>query len=359
MRVTEQMQYNSIKLSLQDSVDELARKNNQLFTGKKADKTSDDVLGTVLALDYKVKLSANTQYLNNVDLASTELSFAATTVESISSDLETVRNLVREGLQDLTPTQKAANSAKAAQWRDILAGMSNTKYGNKYMFSGYQTDQTSFVYNAATFQYDYNGDSGSIKLPVDKGVTVPANVQGSAVFSPPLPAGLPAALADGTPITYAQATNPANGINTLTVTIGTFGNPGYDTFTTSNYMDMLNTVSFAWNDQNIDGTALDPAPAMSATMGKHRVEALSKIFDDASNQAFQVISDISMRTVSLDDQKKRLTATSSNVSAALLDVEGVDINQVAVDIRIAETALDAIRSTAAKVLSKSIFDFLR
>jgi len=358
MRVTEQMQYSMIKLSLQDSVDGLARSNKQLLSGKKADKPSDDVLGTVLAMDYKVSIGANTQYLNNIDLASSQLSFAATTVDSIGSSLGNISGLLSKGASETTPEQRAANSSQAADWRNMLLDLSNTKYGDRYLFSGYQADQQSFTYNAATFRYDYNGDTGSINLPVDKGVTVPANVQGSAAFSPPLPAGLPAALADGTPITYAQATNPANGINTLTVTIGTFGNPGYDTFTTANYMDMLNTVSSAWKDQNVDGTALDPAPALSTTMGNHRVEALSKIFDNSSAQIFQVTSDLSMRTVKLDDEKKRLTNSGINLSSALSKVEDADINQVAVDLTTAQVALDAIRSTAAKIISKSIFDYL-
>ncbi|MGC2062667.1 MAG: hypothetical protein WA610_06790 [Thermodesulfovibrionales bacterium] len=359
MRVTEQMQYNMIRFSLQDSVDELARKNNQLMSGKKADKPSDDVLGTIQAMAYKVSLSANTQYLNNVDLAGIQLSFMETAVESISSTLDNIHSLIRKGVHETAPEQKTANSNQASQWRDMLLDLSNTTYGNKYLFSGCKTDQQSFTYNAATFHYDYNGDTESINIPVEKGVTVPVNVQGSAAFSPPLPSGLPAALPDGTPIAYTQATNPANGINTLTITIGTVGNPGYDTFTTASYMDMLNTVSFAWKDQNVDGTALDPAPAMGATMGNHRVEALSKIFDTMSSQVFQVTSDISMRMVKLDDEKKRLNNSDANLLSALSKVEDADINQVAVDIKTAQISLDAIRATAAKILSQSIFDFLR
>ncbi|MBA4373174.1 MAG: flagellar hook-associated protein 3 [Thermodesulfovibrio sp.] len=365
MRVTEQMQSNMIRLSLQNSVDELARSNNQLMSGKKAEKPSDDVLGTVLAMDYRVSLSAIEQFKSNIDLANVQISFSTTTIESVSETLTSLYGLVRTGSNTLTTDQKISYSQQAEQWRDMLLDFSNNKLGGKYIFSGYQTGQPAFAANPAApalpLTYDYNGDNGSFRIPIDKGVTVPVNIQGSRAFSPSLPANLPTALGDGTVISYASVPDVSgNGVNNTTITIGNFpADPGSDQFTASNYMEMANILSFAWKGQNVDGTALGPDAATSETMGLHRVQALAPIFSNVSAHMQQIVTDLSLRKVKLDDEVKRLTSVDINFRTALSKVEDADINQVAVDIKTAQVALDAIRTTAAKILSQSIFDFLR
>ncbi len=363
MRVTEQMQANMIRLSLQSSVDELGRSNRQLMTGKKADKPSDDVLGTVQAMDYRVSISANERFRNNIDLADIELSFTSATMESVSSSLANLYSLVSLGSQPLVdPDLRASYSQQAAEWRDMLLNLSNTKYGDKYIFSGYQTGLPAFAANPAVpalpLQYDYNGDSGKTNVPVARGMNVPVNLPGSTVFSPPLPLNPPALLPDGRSVAYAQVTNPANGINTLTVTVGAVGDPDYDTFAASNYMEMANILSFAWKGQAVDGTPLGPDAATSQTMGMHRVQALAPVFEGVSSQMIQITTDIGLRKTRLDDQVKRLSNTYLSLKTALSRVEDADINQVAVDIKTAQVALEAMRTTAAQILSQSIFDFL-
>ncbi len=358
MRITGQLQYGLIKSGLQNTIEDLTNLNTELATGKKINKPSDDPLGVARAMDYRVTLSQNNQYQNIIDLTNARLNITATTVSSVSDIISQMISLVNKGQSSTDPTEKTADSLQASQLRDTLLYMANQKYGDSYLFSGFKSNQTSFTYNAATFQYDYNGDNNTVNVPVDQGATVAANAPGNTVFSPPLPANLPANLADGTPISYAQVTNPANGVNTLTVTIGTAGNPGYDTFSVSNYMDMANVAAYAWKDQNVDGTALDPSSSISAAMGSNRLQALAPVFEDFRSTIQPVTTDIALRLTTLDNTKTRLTSLSTILQNSISGIEGADMDQVAVDIQSTQLALTAMRTTAGKILSESLFNFL-
>ena len=359
MRITTNMMFNQLTKSLHGSMSDIAELNTRLFTGKKINKPSDDVIGSVNAMDYKVNINANEQFQRNIDAASVYLDFNDKSMTSISDSMSKLKAISYQAVNQQQQADRDVFAQQAADYRDFLLTVANSKIGERYMFSGYRTDQKAFAFNAATNHYDYNGDFGEIKVQFDKEVNMAVNVQGSRVFSVPLSKSLPAALFDGTPVSYTEAADPVTGVTTVTVAIGNAGDPDYDTFTYSNVMDMANIMSAAWQYKNIDGADLNADPTLNETIAMHRIKALSVPFDDANKQVLTIQAEVGTRQSEFKDQTTKLDNSTLTLQNALAKTEDADMTETIVDIQQAQTALEALRSSSATLLSQSLFDFLK
>ena len=359
MRITSFMIYNQLSRALQKNMEDFAKLNNQLASGKRIDKPSDDIIGMMRALDYRLNINTTEQYQRNIEEANFHLQFTDKVLNSVSNSLLKLKELLSMGGNNQTEENRSFYAKQAAEWRDFLLELSNSTLRDRYIFSGYKTDQIAFTYNPSTYHYDYNGDLGEIKIPFDTGATLPLNIQGSKAFSFTLEGPLPTELPDGTPINYTQATDPVTGITTITVEIGNAGDPEYDTFSFSNIMDVANMLSFAWEYKDTDGSDLNSDPAIREEMAMRRLWALSIPLDAARNQVLQAQAEIGTRQVHLDDQKTRLDNTTLNLKNALTETEDADMDETITEILKTETALQALREAASRILSQSLLDFLK
>jgi flagellar hook-associated protein 3 FlgL len=359
MRITSFMIFNQLTRALQSNMEDFTKLNSQLASGKRIQKPSDDIIGMMRALDYRLSINTTEQYKKNIEEADFQLQFTDNVLGSLSNSLLELKQLVSTGGNAQSQENRSFYAEQAAKWRDFLLGLSNTKLREKYIFSGYQTNQKAFTYNSTTYQYEYNGDLGEINVLIDKEATLSLNIQGSRAFSFTMNGPLPTELPDGTPINYTQSTDPSTGITTTTVEIGNAGDPEYDTFSFSNVMDMANVLSFAFEYKNVDGSDLNADPDIQEEMALHRIAALSIPFDDASNQVLNVRAEIGTRQVYLNDQKTRIDSSVLNLTNALSETEDADMDKTATEILKTQTALDALRQSASRIISQSLIDFLQ
>ncbi len=359
MRITSFMMFNQFISSMQGSQEEFAKLNEQLSSGKKINTTSDDVVGATRAMGYKVSINTVDQYKRNIDEANIQLTYTDNVIGSVNDAMVSLHELTAMGNNAQALENRDLYAQQAAQYRDYLLSLSNTQLGEKYIFSGYQTDQRAFVYNSVTGQYDYQGDNGETRVFIDDGAQTAINIQGSRAFGVTLSEPLPTELSDGTPVSYTQSTDPATGVNTVTVEIGNAGDPDHDTFSFSNLMDMANVLSYAWQYKSIDGSDLNADPDVSAEMAMHRIATLSKPLNDARVQSLSIQSEIGTRQVLINDQSTRLDNSKLNLQDALSKTEDADMDQVASEIIKTQTALQALMASASKIISQSLLDFLK
>jgi|WetSurMetagenome_2_1015567.scaffolds.fasta_scaffold128458_1 flagellin-like hook-associated protein FlgL len=359
MRITSFMIFSRFNSSLQRNMEDYARLNEQLTSGKRINKPSDDVTGAVNSIGYKLSISANEQYSRNIDEANIQLDFTGKIMSSVTDSLVKLNSLASMGNNAQSQDKRDLYSKQAADWRDYFLSLSNSRLGSRFVFSGYRTDQKAFVYNAVTGRYDYQGDNGESRAPIDEEATVAMNFQGSKAFSFALSEPLPTELSDGTPVQYAQAADPVTGVNTVTVSIGNAGDPDYDTFSFSNYMDVANTMSYAWQYQNTDGSDLNADPAVGEQMAMHRIAALAKPIDDARIWSLNIQSEAGSRQVLLNDQSKRLDSSTLTYQNSLTKTEDADMDETATEIIKSQTALQALLQSASRILSQSLLDFLK
>lgn len=359
MRITHFMLFNHLSRALQKNTEEYVTFNSRLASGKKIQKPSDDTIGMMRALDYRVSINDNDQYGKNIETAAFRLTVTGNVLTSVSESLLKVKELLVSGQNSLSADDRVFYAKQSAAWKDFLLGLSNTRLSESYLFSGHATDRPAFSFNALTNRYDYNGDMGEVNVLIDRGAAIPSNIQGSRVFSFSLRGPLPSQLPDGTPVSYTQSTNPATGVTTITIAIGSAGDPAYDTFSVSNIMDLANTLSAAWEYRNTDGTFLSADPAVREEMAARRLTALMIPLDAARTQVLNVQSEIGTRQVHLNDQASRLKKATLDLRNGLSATEDADIEETITEILKTQTALQALRESASRILSQSLLDFLK
>jgi flagellar hook-associated protein 3 FlgL len=364
MRISSNLLYNQFLRGLNDNSSKLTDISNQLATGKKINKPSDDVLGTSQVLDYKLSISQNDQYESNIAQANNYLDFSDTVLSQVSDTLGSLKNLISEGGGTSGSTEnRASYSSQTANLRDFLLDLSNSTYLNKYVFSGFQTDQQAYVYDSTNNQYVYQGDSGQLKLSIDKRMTQTINFVGSSddsniatAFSYTLKAPETTTLSDGSLVTYTAVPNSSRGDTNIQVNITNPDHPGdpnyEDSFNFSNFMDLANTLSHAWQYQDVGGSALSESKSMN------RIAALAIPLGKAQNQVLTVQSEVGIRQASLNDQKTRLNANTVIFQNAQSQTEDANMDETIMDLQKISTVLEALRMSSSKVLSKSLFDFL-
>ncbi|MCX7792850.1 MAG: hypothetical protein N2257_00370 [Thermodesulfovibrionales bacterium] len=353
MRITSLMIYEQLRKGLQSSLEELSRRNEELATGKKILKPSDDITGSSRAIDYRVSISFLEQLIRNSTSGDLQFKFTDRILSSAADTLVKLRKLTSSGINPSDPQDREFNSRQAAMLRDYLLQLSNSRLSERYIFSGFKTSKESFVYNPATRRYEYQGDSGELNIPLSNDSYLSVNIPGSKVFSTTLRGMNPARLSDGTPVNYVESLDPVSGVNTITIEIGVTGDPEHDIFTVTNIMDMANVLSYAWRYEDIDGSSISEAKAM------HRIEVLSFLIDDARVQILEKQSENATRQVFLSQETERVKNLLNNIKNNLSITEDANLTEVAVEIKKAETALEALRLASSRILSGSLLDFLK
>jgi flagellar hook-associated protein 3 FlgL len=346
MRITNSIIYDQLLSGLRNFQTTNSELTTRLATQKKILAPSEDVSGTMRAMDYQVSINANSQYKNNIAGATTNLNIASTVLTGVASTLSTLTNLISNTSGSTDPVIMASSSQQAAQVRDELYNYSNTKSGGGYIFSGFQTNQQPYtIQNQAPgivppTAYLYAGDSGALNVPIDRGATMQANVTGNDAFSLSLAAPYQIQIDGGLNVHYT----PGAGTS-VTVEIrqaDDVARPTDDTFTFSNAMDMANIISSALG-------ANDTA----------RIQAMTDPLNKIRDQVNALQADVGTRINALNDQSTQLDQNTNTLKDALSTIQDVDMNETALQLTQTNTALQALYATSSKILPQSLFDFLK
>jgi flagellar hook-associated protein 3 FlgL len=338
MRVTSFLLYDQIQQSLMKGMEEYGNLQTRLATGKKINKPSDDITGTMKAMDYKLNISINKQFEETITGLKNSFDFTDNVFSSVLKLLGDLKNITNDGASgSQTAEQRSISSEQAAQIRDQILSLANSKLNGKYIFSGYRTDTNSF--DPAT--YAYRGDAGLVKMNIAQDMTITSNFVGSQTFgfAPINPEDVQ--LQDGYTAHYAIA-NGVNGTSTTTVNIMDPDGNIVDTFGYDNVVQMADLVSSAFLNNN-----------------KMRLQALTKPLADAANHILSEQTEGGVRVSALDDQEARIKATNLSLQNALSSVEDADMTETIMGLQKADVALQALRESSKMILSQSLMDFLQ
>jgi flagellar hook-associated protein 3 FlgL len=338
MRVTSFFLYDQIQQSLARGMEEYGNLQIQLATGKKINKPSDDIAGTMKAMDYRLNISINEQFEETITGLKNSFDFMDNVFSSVLKLLGDLKNITNDGASgSQTADQRSISSEQAAQIRDQILSLANSKLNGKYIFSGYHTDTNSF--DPAT--YAYQGDAGLIKMNISQDMTITSNFVGSQTFgsAPGNPGDVQ--LQDG----YTAHYTVANGVNgTITTTVDIMDPDGnvVDTFDYDNVIQVADLVSSAFlNNDTL------------------RLQALSKPLEDATNHILSVQAEGGVRVDAMDDQETRIESTNLSLQNALSSVEDADMTETIMGLQKTDVVLQALRESSKMILSQSLMDFLQ
>ena len=177
MRITPAMITNTVLRDLNDRLTQMNKYQEQMSSGKRLNRPSDDPGAVLIALRYRAQLSENTQYKRNMDDAIAWLNTTDSALRETLDTMQRVREIAVAGANSTVPADSLTALAKEVeQLKDHLGDIANTNYAGRYIFAG--TNTLTPPYAPGT----WNGTSDIFAYEVSPGVTVPVNVDGKAIF---------------------------------------------------------------------------------------------------------------------------------------------------------------------------------
>ncbi len=179
MRVT----FNALNSSL-DAINVAAQQfadaQNQVATGKRVSKPSDDPTSAERAIQDQSDVGTLDAYSQASDTAAARLSVLDNSLSGITDILTTAQATATQGHGDTADriTRDTA-STKILGLRDALAGVLNTNFRGAYIFSGSHA-QTQ-PYSNATGAWVYSGDSTVVSADVGHNRSVSLALDGQAI----------------------------------------------------------------------------------------------------------------------------------------------------------------------------------
>lgn len=178
MRVTQSMLVGNFLSNLNNNYRIMNKIQEQLSTGKKINRPSDDPVGVVSSLRLRAGLTETEKYLNNVDDARAWLDTTDIALGQASDLLHRVRELTINGANDgLSQQARDALAKEIHQLRDQMIQVANTTHDGRYIFGGFKTTTPPFTAAGA-----YTGDNGSIAYEIGVNVSMQVNIPGDAAF---------------------------------------------------------------------------------------------------------------------------------------------------------------------------------
>ena len=169
-RVTQNMMNAQMLRNLNYNLSQMDKLQNQMATGRRINKPSDDPVGISFSMRYRSELSANDQYEKNVDNAISWLDFTDAMLDQATQIIQRVRELAVNGANSTNPPD-AMNAIRSEiiQLREQMVTVANSQFNGKYIFNGEKTDVKPYVDDAANPAASAETDGGKIHFEIGVG----------------------------------------------------------------------------------------------------------------------------------------------------------------------------------------------
>lgn len=186
MRVTNSMLVKDMLWNSNNNLVQMAKKQNEMSTGKVITRPSDDPVGITQVLKYKTDIRESKQYSKNITDALGWLEVSESSVTNIKDILQRVRELTVQaanGTNTAEDTQKIMTEVEEMTKEIIVAG--NATSAGRYLFTGLETNKKLFNPDG-TFNIDMTTERRDLKhvmgYEVSVGETMPIGVHSTDLF---------------------------------------------------------------------------------------------------------------------------------------------------------------------------------
>jgi flagellar hook-associated protein 3 FlgL len=180
MRITTWMTHQQRLADLQNTEMRLNKAQNQVSSGRKLERASDNPTGAVELLTIQTRLTEREQQGASIKGALPLLQATESSLGDISNALLSARNAALRAANTATGSD-ADRTALAAQiqsaQRTVLQ-QANRKVDQRYLYSGTKSDVTPFTGDPVT----YMGNSSALKIDVTDGNPIEISVTGGQIL---------------------------------------------------------------------------------------------------------------------------------------------------------------------------------
>lgn len=290
--------------NLQSNLGRMQRLQEQLSSGSRIGRPSDDPTGTVDSMRFRSEIRQAEQHVRNVDDGLGWLGTADTAITGALGAVRKAKELALTGANGaMGPTEREALAAELDGLREHLFALAGTEYLGRPIFGG---TETSAYAKGPDGTVSYTGDQGRVTRRAAAGVEVDVNIPGTTVFGP----------------------------------------PGADVFT------VLSDLANHLRGRAADGTS---DPSAVGLVGTTDLEALDARFRGLQDG----LSTVGTRYAQLEVMRTRAEDAQVTVKEQLSEVQSVDLPKTIMELQLQEVAYQSALAATARTIQPSLMDFLR
>ena len=364
----------------------LAMQNSQLFklqqnisSQKRINKPSDDPVGMGKILDYRNNIATVDQYLDNIEQAKSRIEFSEMTLDMVDETLDVIRAISKT---EATGTTTARNIA-ADQVKDLydqVLDLANSKFGENYMFSGYQTDTPAYSHNveisggtANTINFGLSADSPNVTVKIQDtyGNVIRTLAPGDIG---PASDGINTVVWDGlddggNPLADGQYTFTVEAFNGSSDPVADYALYNGDDGNATYMIGEGTQLSLDADGRNIFSPE-NPAGINIFEVMADLINALenddtsaiaeqTELLDLAHTQISEIRAANSPRMYQLETTEQFWSNYKPKLQDLLAKTEAVDLNEAVMQLKNIELAYQTTLAAAARIIQPSLINFLK
>lgn len=218
IRVSSRASYTRVLDSLLVNQLKMFRAQEQIASGRRILRPSDDPTGTARILSLERQLADVDRYRDASASGTSQLNSASSALQDASSLLSEARSLIIQGMSGtISPGARDGLALELELLRDQLVEIGNTQDGDRFLFGGTLTSGPPFVETTVDGEsvVTYRGNDQEQMLEVAAGSYVGINVPGNSIFDRFEPNGT--RLTGSTGLALGSSANGGRGYDEITL----------------------------------------------------------------------------------------------------------------------------------------------
>ena len=198
--------------NLNTSYSKMSKLQDQINSGRKFARPSDDPVAAVKGMDYRVQLDKIGQFTRNVNEMKSWIDTTDSVLSDVTSALTRVQELVTQAANDTnTADERQKIAVEIEQIQQQIRDVANTQVAGKFIFSGTNTSSPLFTNDQIADPANLTGLNQDVSFEVGDGIVMAANTPGYEMFK-------------GIDEMLTKVLNPVGGLKDLNTTGDAIGN---------------------------------------------------------------------------------------------------------------------------------------
>lgn len=184
IRVTQGMMSMQTLSNLNRNYSNMSEMMNQISTGRKINKPSDDPVGVTYALRYRAELASNEQFQSNADSAVSWLDYTDSTMQQATDVMKRMKELTIQGSSGTVPKSGLdAIKLEIQQLKEQMVNIGNSQIRGKSIFNGQNYDKMPYELSSTVTSYSQiDVDNGAVKYAIGDQSAFQVNTSGNDFF---------------------------------------------------------------------------------------------------------------------------------------------------------------------------------
>jgi len=304
MRITNSMMTNNMLENLINNRENLDKLNQQLSSGTKFSKPSDNPIGVTTSMGFHTQMNNYEQYQRDVNNSKSWLESTESSLSDANNVLQRTNELAIYASNDtLNPEDRKIMAEEVKELRDELISIANSKLGDEYLFSGQATGakpievNTNYDINDTDPDNDnyvvYNGDHNKILRKISDDNQMKVNINAAEVFK-----------------------------------------------------DNIETINKMYED-------------LKNGEGGEKISSYISDFEEGMTTNTSARAEVGAKINRLDLVNNRIDDNLLNVKKLNSKNEDIDLAKLVTDLKMSESVYRASLSSAARVIQPSLVDFVK